>query len=250
MRKFFILFFVATFLLSCASREKIVYLQNGSNDSGELNFETYLKPDDILLIVVLSEDPAVAEPYNLKSLSLQGSSEEASQVSRTQTYLVDREGFIDFPFVGKIKLAGLTKEKAVLEIQKALENHVKDAIINLRILNFKVSVLGEVNNPGAFNISGERITILEAIGKAGDLTIYGRRDNVLLIREEKGTKKIYRIDLTKLDFNSPYYYLTQNDVIYVEPNKTKVNSSAIGPNITVGISALSLIVTIIALATR
>lgn len=124
-------------------------------------------------------------------------------------------------------------------------------MVTIRLINFKITVLGEVQKPGAYTVKSERITLLEALGMAGDLTIYGKRSNVLLIREQNGQKVTHRIDLTKSSFiDSPYYYLSQNDVLYVEPNGTKVNSSAIGPNLTVGISALSLIVTIIALTTR
>jgi polysaccharide export outer membrane protein len=112
-------------------------------------------------------------------------------------------------------------------------------------------VQGEVNRPGTFPINSERVTLLEALSMAGDLTIYGKRDNILVIREENGVKSFQKVDITKGDFvNSPYYYLAQNDVIYVEPNKTRVNSSVIGPNITVGISALSLLITIIVLTTK
>lgn len=238
-------------LFSCASREKLVYLQNELNAQNVTQFQTRIQPDDVLMIIISSENPEVAAPYNLKNVVLQSNSEESSQMQRTQTYIVDVEGNIEFPVLGKVKLGGLSKEEAVNYIKNLLKDHVKDAVVNLRILNYKISVLGEVKNPGTFSIPSERVTILEALGKAGDLTIYGKRKNILLIREENGIKSTYRIDLTKSDFvNSPYYYLAQNDVIYVEPNKTKINSSAVGPNIALGISALSLVVTIIALTTR
>lgn len=238
-------------LFSCASREKLVYLQNELSAQDVAQFQTKIQPDDVLMIVISSENPEVAAPYNLKVVALQSNSEESVQAQRTQTYIVDVEGNIEFPVLGKVNLGGLSKEDAIKHIKDLLKDHVKDAVVNLRILNYKISVLGEVKNPGTFSIPSERVTILEALGKAGDLTIYGKRKNVLLIREENGVKSTYRIDLTKTDFiNSPYYYLAQNDVIYVEPNKTKVNSSAVGPNIALGISALSLVVTIIALTTK
>ena len=129
--------------------------------------------------------------------------------------------------------------------------HISDPIVNVRLLNFKVSVLGEVAKPGVFSISGERVTLVEALALAGDLTIYGKRNSILLIREKNGVKTYEKIDITKTDFiNSPNYYLSQNDVIYVEPNKTKLNSSVVGPNLTIGISALSLVVTILALTVK
>lgn len=238
-------------LFSCASREKLVYLQNEFNAQNVTQFQTRIQPDDVLMIIISSENPEVAAPYNLKNVVLQSNSEESSQMQRTQTYIVDVEGNIEFPVLGKVKLGGLSKEEAVNYIKNLLEDHVKDAVVNLRILNYKISVLGEVNRPGTFSIPSERVTVLEALGKAGDLTIYGKRKNVLLIREENGVISTHRLDLTKSDIvNSPYYYLAQNDVVYVEPNKTKINSSAVGPNIAIGISALSLVVTIIALTTR
>lgn len=238
-------------LFSCASREKLVYLQNEFNAQNVTQFQTRIQSDDVLMIIISSENPEVAAPYNLKSVALQSNSDESSQMQPTQTYIVDVEGNIEFPVLGKVKLGGLSKEEAVNYIKNLLKDHVKDAVVNLRILNYKISVLGEVNRPGTFSIPSERVTVLEALGKAGDLTIYGKRKNVLLIREENGVISTHRLDLTKSDIvNSPYYYLAQNDVVYVEPNKTKINSSAVGPNIAIGISALSLVVTIIALTTR
>ncbi len=124
-------------------------------------------------------------------------------------------------------------------------------LIDLKILNFKVTVQGEVIRPGTYPINSERVTVLEALSLAGDLTIYGKRNNILLLREVNGTKKVVRMDLTKADFiNSPYYYLHQNDVLYVEPNKTKINSAVVGPNTGVILSAVSLLVTVIALTIR
>lgn len=247
----FLLLALSLLVFSCASSDKILYLQNNISTESKTNYNTVIKPDDVLMIIVSSENPEVAEPYNLKSVVLQSNSEEAIQTQRTQTYIVDIEGNIEFPIIGKIKVGGLNKQEAIEYLKSLLKDHVKDAVINMRILNFEITVLGEVNHPGSFQISSERITILEALGKAGDLTIYGKRKNVLLIRDENGVKSTHRLDLTKSDIiNSPYYYLAQNDVVYVEPNKTRINSSAVGPNIAVGISALSLVVTIIALTTR
>ena len=160
-------------------------------------------------------------------------------------------GNIEFPILGTIALGGLTETEAIAKMKSLLQDHIKDAVVTIRLLNFKVSVLGEVQKPGTYRIASERITLLEALGMSGDLTIYGNRSNVLVIREKNGTKTMERVDLTKSDFlNSTAYYLSQNDVVYVEPNKTKINSSAVGPNLTLAISALSLIVTIIALTVK
>lgn len=245
------LLFVLFLTTSCASRKELVYLQGASNAKELVSYEPVLQPDDVVMIVVSSENPEVAAPYNLKAITVQGDSENTIGTQRIQTYILDKEGKIEFPLLGSIALGGLTKTQAVAKLKELLKDHVSDAVINFRILNFKVTVLGEVQKPGTYSVASERITLLEAIGMSGDLTIYGNRTNVLLIREKNGTKTMERIDLTKSDFlNSSAYYLSQNDVVYIEPNKTRINSSAIGPNLTVGISALSLIVTIIALTVK
>ncbi len=247
----FSLLLVVLLTTSCASRKELVYLQGGSNTKELVSYEHVLQPDDVVMIVVSSENPEVAAPYNLKAITVQGDTENGIGAQRMQTYILDKEGKIEFPLLGTISLSGLTKTQAVAKLKELLKDHVNDAVINFRILNFKITVLGEVQKPGTYPVTSERITLLEAIGMSGDLTIYGNRTNVLLIREKNGTKTMERIDLTKSDFlNSSAYYLSQNDVVYVEPNKTRINSSAIGPNLTVGISALSLIVTIIALTLK
>lgn len=243
-----LMFLLSFFFFSCASREKIVYLQSAISASETSEFETKIKPDDILSIVVSSENPEVSAPYNAVAVTLQNSNSDLNQSNQIQTYLVDKNGFIEFPVLKKIKLSGYTKEQAIDLLKEKLKDHVADASINLRILNYKITVLGEVNKPGTYTIQSERITLLEALGQAGDLTIYGKRNTILIIREENGKKISQRVDITKSDFiNSSFYYLAQNDVIYIEPNKTKINSSTVGPNIAIGISALSLVVTILAL---
>jgi polysaccharide export outer membrane protein len=247
----FSLLLVVLLTTSCASRKELVYLQGGSNTKELVSYEPVLQPDDVVMIVVSSENPEVAAPYNLKAITVQGDTENGIGTQRMQTYILDKEGKIEFPLLGTISLSGLSKTQAVAKLKELLKDHVSDAVINFRILNFKITVLGEVQKPGTYPVTSERITLLEAIGMSGDLTIYGNRTNVLLIREKNGTKTMERIDLTKSDFlNSSAYYLSQNDVVYVEPNKTRINSSAIGPNLTIGISALSLIVTIIALTLK
>lgn len=248
----FIFIIAVTFLTSCASKKKILYMQDAIANVETKDYEAILQPDDVLLIIVSSENPEVAASYNLASVTMQGSTESSITERRLQTYVIDKTGNIEFPVIGTVKLAGLTKLQAIAHIKDLLKEHVADAIVNLRILNFEVTVLGEVSKPGSYTINSERVTLLEALGKAGDLTVYGNRENVTIVRQtDDGKTSAYKVDLTKSDFvTSPYYYLRQNDVVYVEPNKTRVNSSVIGPNLTVGISALSLIVTIIALSIR
>ena len=239
-------------LVSCTSPSKMVYLNNSGSLEANQKFETTLQPDDQLLIIVSSENPEAASPYNLKTVTYQGSAENVIPQERNQAYIVDQEGNIEFPMLGTIKVGGLTRIETTNKIKALLKNgHISDPIVNVRLLNFKISVLGEVAKPGVFSISGERVTLVEALALAGDLTIYGKRNSILLFREKIGVKTYEKIDITKTDFiNSKNYYLSQNDVIYVEPNKTRVNSSAIGPNLTVGISALSLVVTILALTIK
>lgn len=249
--KFSFLVLSVLLITSCASKKDLIYLQGTSQAKELVSYEPVLQPDDVLFIVVASENAEVAAPYNLRAITLQSDSEEQLNQQRQQSYLIDPKGNIEFPILGTIALGGLTKTEAIAKMKSLLQDHIKDAVVTIRLLNFKVSVLGEVQKPGTYRIASERITLLEALGMSGDLTIYGNRSNVLVIREKNGTKTMERVDLTKSDFlNSTAYYLSQNDVVYVEPNKTKINSSAVGPNLTLAISALSLIVTIIALTVK
>lgn len=249
--KFSFLVLSVLLITSCASKKDLIYLQGTSQAKELVSYEPVLQPDDVLFIVVASENAEVAAPYNLRAITLQSDSEEQLNQQRQQSYLIDPNGNIEFPILGTIALGGLTETEAIAKMKSLLQDHIKDAVVTIRLLNFKVSVLGEVQKPGTYRIASERITLLEALGMSGDLTIYGNRSNVLVIREKNGTKTMERVDLTKSDFlNSTAYYLSQNDVVYVEPNKTKINSSAVGPNLTLAISALSLIVTIIALTVK
>jgi polysaccharide export outer membrane protein len=159
--------------------------------------------------------------------------------------LVTSEGNIEFPVIGTIHLAGLTRTQAIDLLKEKLALYIVNPTISLRILNFRITVLGEVRTPGTFTIPNERITLLEALGVAGDLLITGERQNILVIRDEDGKRKEYRLDLTQESlFSSPVYYLQQNDVVYVEPNRAKRNSSVINASNTgIVISSLSLVLT-------
>lgn len=237
---------------SCASRKELAYLNDLNTEKeaeSKTKYEVRLQKDDLLSIIVSAENPEVTYPFNTPQIQV-NYSVDGSQGS-IKTYLIDKEGYIDFPVLGKVKLDNLTRLEANEKLTELVSKHIKNPSINLKILNYKVSVLGEVNKPGSFPIQSDRITLLEALSMAGDLTIYGKRDNLLIIREVNGKKNYTRIDITKSDFlESPYYYLSQNDVIIVEPNKTKINSSKYSPNIGATISALSLLTTIIILITR
>ncbi|HLP65552.1 polysaccharide biosynthesis/export family protein [Flavobacterium sp.] len=245
----FYLFILIT-LSSCVSKKKIIYLQGQQNQSSnQVNYEPIIQNDDLLSITISSVEPELAVPFNLDQL--QSASGSSSTSNSKTTYLVDSVGEIDFPVLGKIKVAGLTKTILKQQIKDRLALYLTDPIINIRIVNYKISVLGEVNKPGSFTLNGDRITLLEVIANAGDLTLYGKRDNILIIRDYLGTKTYNRVDITKADFvNSPFYYLDQNDVVYVEPRKARIDGTAIGGNITAIMSIASFLITTTLLLTR
>lgn len=246
---------VLVLLSSCASRQDIVYFQDEPISEGvanqNSNFELRYKTDDLLTIIVSSDDPVLAQPFNLQVASTTTSVIDAQGSLKMQTYLIDSEGNIEFPGLGTIKIGGLTRSEANNLLKQKLSVYFKKdqpPIVNIRLANFTVTILGEVKNPGSYTIQDERISISEALGLAGDLTIYGKRDNIKLVREVDGQKKFAIIDLTSVNaLNSPNYYLTQNDVLYVEPNNAKVRSASYNQNNGVIISAFATIATIIAI---
>ncbi|MFV5685824.1 polysaccharide biosynthesis/export family protein [Flavobacterium sp. GB2R13] len=246
------LFFVL-FLFSCASRRDVVYYQgidDATPQEKSNSYEIKMQPDDLLMIIVSAEDPEIAMPFNLKTFSVSNASklDIVRGQETVQLYLVDAQGAIDFPVLGKLKVSGLTRSEVLKMLQDKIAVYIKSPIVNLRVMNFKISVQGEVNLPGSYPVASERITLIEALTMAKDLTIYGKRNNILIIREIDGVKSYNRVDITKSDFiNSPFYYLAQNDVVYVEPNKNKINGAAIGPNTGVIISISSLLITLITL---
>lgn len=234
---------------SCGSRKEIVLFQNSENAKEmKSSFESRFKCDDLLRIFVNTKDAEASISLNLPALS-SVSSRGGNGILDYQNYIVDNLGFIEYPILGKIKVAGLTRSELINYLKQQFKPYLKsDPIITINIMNFKIAVTGEVAKPGSFVISSERISLPDALALAGDLTIFGKRTNVIILRDSNGIKTINRIDITKTDFiNSEFYYLTQNDVVYVEPNKTKVNSSAVGPNTSIILSGLSLLITVVAL---
>ena len=238
-------------LSSCGSRKNIIYFQDEPLE-GDVTMsepkQLIYKPDDILTINVAALDPDFVRPFNL-SLVSGGTSDivNARGGLQQQTYLVDYDGNIEFPVLGTLKIAGLTRTELTDMLTERISEYVTDPIVNVRFANFTGTILGEVRNPGTFTIQDERITILEALGLADDLTIFGKRKNVLLVREVDGKKKYAKIDLTTVNVvNSPVYYLQQNDVIYVEPNNAKIRSSTYNQNNSVLISAIGTLTTIVA----
>ncbi|MFB9057621.1 polysaccharide biosynthesis/export family protein [Mariniflexile ostreae] len=225
---------------SCKSKKDIVYFQNVKDFETIVDTETFeprFKINDIVSIYVSTFNLEATRPFNLVK--------NTGSTGQEIDYLVDMDGNIDYPVLGKIKLLGLTVEEAKeLLKEKLSKDYLKDPVINIRILNFRVTVAGEVRTPGVYVVSGERITILEALGLAGDLTIKGRRDNVLVVRDFAGTKTYTRVDLTSKElFNSPVYYLTQNDYIYVEPNNSAISGASGDLRIGTIISITSFILT-------
>lgn len=239
---------VLTFIVmftSCASKKDVVYFQDASNFETLVdkdNFTPKFKVDDVVSIHISTLNSEASAPFNLSvggNLTVEGGSR-----SEQLDYLVDKDGEIDFPVIGKIKIAGLSPEEVRVLLQEKLSDYLKNPIINIRLKNFTVTVLGEVKSPGTYPVNGERITIFEALGMAGDLKIKGIRDNVLVIRDFDGTKVYNRIDLTsKKALSSPVYYLTQNDVVYVEPNQSAITSSSLDSRATIAVSIASILIT-------
>lgn len=250
-----VLFFAFSYLTSCVSSEKIIYFQDVVNeDKKEIfqNFEPTIEPDDLLSINITVMDAGAASPFNLNE-STTGESNDVKGSDEGSTYLVNSLGEIELPMLGVLKVSGLTTRqlKDTLKSELQIKEFLKDPIITVRLINFKVTVIGEVKNPGTINVLSERITIVEALSQAGDLDLQGKRKNVLLIRENKGQRLYANIDLTdKALFESPYYYLVQNDVLYVEPNKVKINSSGIGPATGIFVGSFGILLALVNIFTR
>lgn len=254
----FLLAAVAVVLLaSCKTPKNVAYIQNSDYidyTKSEYLYDARIMPKDILTITVSTVNPDASAPFNLlvrNTLNSTGSITNSSG-GVLQTYLVDNQGCIDFPVVGTLQVGGLTKamcEKLIHDKIKRFMNAEENPIVTVRMSNYKISVLGEVNHPGMFTVSNEKINIFEALAKAGDLSIYGVRDHVKLIRENaKGRKEIHTVNLNDADIvNSPYYYLQQNDVLYVEPNSVKAKNSAIGTSTTIWISVTGALVSLASL---
>ncbi|MBT8287520.1 MAG: polysaccharide export protein [Flavobacteriaceae bacterium] len=243
-------------LTSCVSRQEIVYFQDeplsDQYESMTTDFEITFKQDDLLTIDVSALDPDAARPFNLPAVSYNSSSVISAQGAlRMQTYLIDSKGNIEFPVLGTLKIGGLSRSEANALLKDKLTEYIKDPIVNIRLANFTITILGEVNNPGTFTIQDERISIPEALGLAGDLTIWGKRDNILLIREMEGKKRYGKIDLTSVNMmSSPEYYLTQNDVLYVEPNNARMRQSNFTNQNALIVSIVATLATITAILIR
>lgn len=239
----------------CLSSKKVIYFQNALPAAEQnKNYTPTIKPDDLLSILVTSLDAEASKPFNPFTNAV-SSNFIGGYVQGAQSppgYLVDANGNIDFPVIGKLTLGGLNRIQAIELLNEKLKPYLNSPNIQIRISNYKITVLGDVKTPGTFNIPNERITVLEAIGLAGDLNITAKRTDIQVIRDKNGQKSNYTIDLTKSDFfASPAYFLEQNDVVYIKPNKVKINSGALNPsNAGVIISAISLLITMAILIQR
>lgn len=240
-----LLFLVAAvcLLTSCGSSKNVTYFQN--RETLDLSAQGYLvdariMPKDVLSIVVNTTTPSAAYQFNLVTPTTQ---------TQIQTYLVDNDGKIKFPVVGELQVGGLTKTEAEQLICQTISPYLAESenpVVTVRMSSFSISVLGEVNAPGTFTIAREKINVLEALARAGDMTIYGIRNNVTLIREDvEGKKSYHTLDLNDANIvNSPYYYLQQNDILYVEPNKAKAKNSAIGTSTSLWLSATGILMSV------
>ncbi|MDT8415082.1 MAG: polysaccharide biosynthesis/export family protein [Flavobacteriaceae bacterium] len=252
LTKLLSLFFIIT-IFSCKSSKDIAYFQGDESITSTIPIQYDLKiaPDDILSITVSALNLESVTPFNLPIAAQSSIDGRATGQPMLQTYLVNSDGTINYPILGRIEVAGRTRRELVDLLTEKISVYVKEPIITVRIMNFKVTVLGDVQRPGSFVIQNERISLPEALGLAGDMTIQGKRDNVKVIREEDGFRKEFVIDLTKKDvFASPAYFLKQNDIVYVEPNKAKVRSASVSTATTFWLSLTSTLITLIAVITR
>ncbi|MGV6830173.1 MAG: polysaccharide biosynthesis/export family protein [bacterium] len=253
LRKISSLILVFVALSSCANKKDILYFQNIDNQHNrDIPYQSNkIQVNDILSIKIISLDPETALPYNFdNSLSTNSSFIETLKL---QGNLVSAEGFIIMPIIGKVKATGKSTDELEIHIRDILEegNHLKGAIVSVRILNSKVTILGEVNLPGTYTLTEQNVTLIQALGYAGDLTINGKRDDVVVIRDEGGKQQIGHINLTNSNwFDSPFYFIKQNDVIVVNPNDPKVKSSGFIGNVGSILTIASLLLSAVVIITR
>ena len=232
MKKYLLIIYIFALLAtSCKTQEDVLYFKDLAK-TGDIaivlpdsikEYEPQFEPDDMLQISVSSLNPNAAAIFNLPLQNFLSPGETlVNATASLQTYLIDPEGYINFPVLGRIKMKGFTRSEATQYLTQELSKYLEEPIVNIQCSNFKFSVLGEVTKPGTYKYGSERLSILDALGYANDITIYGNHKNVLLIREQNGVRSFHRLDLTQPDvFTSPYYYIMHNDVIYVEPNDAR-----------------------------
>lgn len=247
------------FTTSCVNNKEMIYLQGAdslyaNSVAINKNFQLLIQSDDQLAITISSRDKALLDQYNNSVLVGSGNNPNSSSTSMTTSgvcyFYVYQDGTIDFPIIGKIKASGLTPEQLSAQIQSKLQEDVKDVQVSTKIMSFKITVLGDVASPGTQSYTGQRLTLLEALGRAGDLNNSAIRTNVLVLREENGKRTSYKVDLTNPEsvFNSPAYYMQQNDLVIVEGNKSvKVKGSTSYTYLTVTGTLVSMVASIVSL---
>lgn len=238
------------FFYSCGNLKDIVYLQNEQKPNDTIKapsvlFDAIIKPKDVLSIEVKSLEPELAAPFNWNTTSAATTDNtEKRTVSAASSYLVNNDGYVDLAIIGPILVKGQTEFQAEKLVKDRLSKYLNNPNVRVRILNYKISVLGEVNRPGVYPIENGKINLLEALALAGDMTIYGNRQIVKLIREDKNGKKyIFSLNMTDPKIiNSPYYYLQQGDILYIQPNTVKASAAAISDKATFWVSVGSMLV--------
>lgn len=253
MKKLYLLFFLLPFVLTgCSSYQKSLYLQNdeviNQSTQGQL-YDFRIMPKDILTILVSTTDPAASAPFYRRIGQEKGIQpmQQGMQNAELLDYLVDNEGKIDFPVLGKIKVGGMTTRECEAIIREKLKSYLNEVPnVTVRSSNYKFSVLGEVNRPGTYTVKDEKVTIFEAIAQAGDMTLFSIRDDVQLLREDnEGRRQVVHLNLNDANITqSPYFYLQQNDVIYVKPTKAKVRTNTFNSNASMWITILSVLTSI------
>lgn len=244
--------FLLPALFSCYNVRKIVYFSNVPDTSlGKVlvqdsvrRFQALIESGDLLDIGVNSLSVAAAAPFNSNGAGLPSSGGKADATG----YLVDRDGNIDFPVLGKIRAAGEPTATLRDTLENRLQAYLTQPTVNIHYLNFRITVLGEVSRPSTYNITGEKVSIVDALGMAGDLTIYGKRENIMVVREVDGRREFARLDLASSNiFESPYYYLKQNDIVYVEPRKPKIAASddRVVRDVSIGTGLLAIVISLV-----
>lgn len=240
---------VILMMVGCGSSKEVAYWQNIDSISLAASkglYDAKIMPKDELTILVQTTDPLTSEPFNLR---LTGQTSSKNQITG---YLVDNDGIINFPIVGKIHVAGLTKTECEDLIKSKIQPYLartENPLVSVRTSSYRITVIGEVNRPGVIPVSTEKISLIEALAEAGDMTIYGKRDNVLLVREDKsGEKHKVRLNMNDANIiNSPYYYLQQNDIVYVEPHKVKARNTFFGSNTSIFYSVIGITTSLVSL---
>ena len=252
MKKLLLPIMVVTMILmmvGCGSSKEVAYWQNIDSISLAASkglYDAKIMPKDELTILVQTTDPLTSEPFNLRSTG------QTSSKNQITGYLVDNDGMINFPIVGKIHVAGLTKTECEDLIKSKIQPYLartENPLVSVRTSSYRITVIGEVNRPGVIPVATEKISLVEALAEAGDMTIYGKRDNVLLVREDKsGEKHKVRLNMNDANIiNSPYYYLQQNDIVYVEPHKVKARNTFFGSNTSIFYSVIGITTSLVSL---